>query len=119
MNLEYISLDKEILFNWFGELITKSIEVLDGKSLKFGKLEYYKQEFFKQYLTHFLSIKILTSGLRVHYKGKENEITALASVLVLIRASLENFAMFHHIYRDSSNFQEIYFSHDSIKSDPE
>lgn len=109
MNLDYLSMEKEILFNWFEGLITKSIEALEGKSLNYGKLDYYKQEFFKQYFTHFLSIKTLIPGLRIQYKGRENEITALASVLVLIRASLENFAMFHNIYRDSNDFQETYF----------
>ena len=109
MNLDYLSMEKEILFNWFEGLITKSFELLEGKSLNYGKLDYYKQEFFKQYFTHFTSIKTLTPGLRIHYKSIGNEITALASVLVLIRASLENFAIFHYIYRDSGDFQETYF----------
>jgi hypothetical protein len=109
MNLDYVSMEKEILFNWFEGLIIKSFETLEGKPLKCGKLDYYKQEFFKQYFTHFLSIKILTPGLRIHYEDRENEITALASVLVLIRASLENFSMFYYIYRSSDDFQDIYF----------
>ncbi len=109
MNLAYLSMEKEILFNWFEGLITKSFEELDGKSLNYVKLDYYKQEFFKQYFTHFISIKTLTPGLRIYYKSREDEMTALASVLVLIRASLENFAIFHHIYRESSDFQETYF----------
>jgi hypothetical protein len=102
-------MEKEILFNWFEGLITKSFETLEGKPLNYGKLDYYKQEFFKQYFTHFLSIKALLPGLKIQYKGRENEITSLASVMVLIRACLENFAIFHYIYRDSSDFQEIYF----------
>lgn len=110
MNLNHLSLEKKILFNWFEALITKSIEVLEGKPLNNGKLDYYKQEFLKQYCTHFLSIRTLTPGLRLHYKNRENEISALASVSVLIRASLENFSMFYHIYRDPSDFQGTYFN---------
>jgi hypothetical protein len=109
MNFEYLSLEKEIVFNWFESLITKSIEELEGEPLNNGKLDYYKQEFFKQHYTHFVSIRTLTPGLRLRYKGSENEITALVSVLVLIRASLENYSMFYHIYRDSSDFRDTYF----------
>lgn len=109
MNLDYLSMGKEILFNWFEELITKSFEALDGKPLTYGKLDYYKQEFFKQYFTHFLSIKTLTFGLRIRYENRETEITALPSIFVLTRVSLENFSMFYHIYRDSIDFQDIYF----------
>lgn len=109
MNLDYLSLEKEIVFNWFEGLITKSIEELEGKPFKNGKLDYYKQEFCKQYCTHFLSIRTLSPGLKLRYKSRENEISASASVLVLIRASLENFSMFYHIYRNSSDFGDTYF----------
>ena len=109
VNIEYLNLQKEIVFNWFEGLIIKTIEHLEGKKLKNGKLDYYKQEFLKQYCTHFISIKNLASGLKVIYKGKENEISASASILVLIRASLENYSMFYYIYRDSSDFNDIYF----------
>lgn len=109
MNLEYLSLEKEIVFNWFEGLVTKSIAQLEGKPLKDGKLDYYKQEFLKQYCTHFISIRTLATGLKLIYKGRENEITASASVLVLIRASLENYSMFYYIYRDSSDFRDTYF----------
>lgn len=109
MNPEYLSLKKEIVFNWFEGLITKSIAQLEGKQLKNGKLDYYKQEFLKQYCTHFISIKNLASGLKLIYKGKENEITASASILVLIRASLENYSMFYYIYRDSNDSRDTYF----------
>lgn len=109
MNLDYLRLEKEVLFNWFEGLISKSIEALEGKALNDGKLDYYKQEFFKQYYTHFLSIRTLTPGLRLRYKNRENEISALASISVLIRASIENFSMFHHIYRESNDPQDTYF----------
>jgi len=109
MNLEFLSLGKELVFNWLGSLITNSIAELEGKPYKNGKLDYYKQEFFKQYCTHFISIRTLAPGLKLIYKGSEREITALASVLILIRASLENFSMFYHIYRESEDFNDIYF----------
>ena len=109
MNLEYLSLDKEFLFNWYDGLITKSISHLEGKKLTNGKIEYYKQEFLKQYYTHFASIKALYPGLKIIYKGKENEITALASILVLIRACLENYSMFYYVYMHENNSEDIYF----------
>lgn len=109
MNLQYLSLDKEFLFNWYEDLITKSISRLEGKKLTNGKIEYYKQEFLKQYYTHFVSIKVLYPGLKVIYKGEENEITASSSILVLIRACLENYSIFYYIYRNANSSEEIYF----------
>ncbi len=109
MNLEYLSLDKECLFNWYEGLITKSISHLEGIKQTNGKIEYYKQEFLKQYYTHFASIRVLYPGLKIIYKGKENEITASASILVLIRACLENYSMFYYIYRQVNSSEEIYF----------
>lgn len=109
MNLQYLSLDKELLFNWYEGLITKSISRLEGKKLTDGKIEYYKQEFLKQYYTHFTSIKVLYPGLKIIYKGKENEITASASILVLIRSCLENYSMFYYIYMHSEAQETIYF----------
>jgi hypothetical protein len=109
MNLEYLSLEKEIVLNWFESLITKSIAQIEGKPLKDGRLDYYKQEFLKQFCTHLVSIRTLTPGLKLVYKGRENEITASASVLVLVRACLENYSMFYYIYRDSNDFRDTYF----------
>ena len=109
MNLQYLSLEKEILFNWYDGLIIKSISHLEGKKLNDGKIEYYKQEFLKQYYTHFASIKILYPGLKIIYKGKENEITASASILVLIRSCLENYSMFYYIYMHNDAQDSIYF----------
>lgn len=109
MNLQYLSLEKEILFNWYEGLITKAVSFLEGEKLSDGKIEYYKQEFLKQYFTHFASIKVLYPGLKVIYKGKENEITASASILVLIRACLENYSMFYYIYIHSEDRESIYF----------
>ena len=51
MNIEYFSLEKKIVFNWFETLITKFIEELEGNLLPNGKLDYYKQEILKQYCT--------------------------------------------------------------------
>jgi len=42
-------------------------------------------------------------------KGKENYITALPSVIVLLRACLENYSMFHYIYRASNEIEEKEF----------
>ena len=109
MNLQYLSLDKEYLFNWYEGLITGSISCLEGKKLTDGKIEYYKQEFLKQYYTHFASIKALYPGLIIIYKGKENEITASASILVLIRSCLENYSMFYYIFMHSLAQDAIYF----------
>jgi hypothetical protein len=109
MNLQYLSLDKEFLFRWHEDLIAKSISHLEGKKLTNGKIEFYNQEFLKQYYTHFASIKALRPGLKIIYKGKENEITASASILVLIRACLENYSMFYYIYRHANCSEEIYF----------
>lgn len=109
MNTEFITLESSILFNWFGELIEKSISCLEGKQLSEGKLEYYKQELLKQYFIHFLSIKVLSSGLKIFLKGKENEISAFPSVIVLLRACLENYSMYHYIYKGSSCSEEQEF----------
>jgi len=109
MNSEYLLLKKEILFNWHEDLIAKSIAKLEGMKLKSGKLDYYKQEFLKQYHTHFISIKTLSLGLKLIYKSKEIEISALASILVLIRACLENYSMFYYVYRDSNDHADTYF----------
>ena len=109
MNLQYISLDKKLLFNWYEGLITNSISSLEGKKLTDGKIEYYKQEFLKQYYTHFASIKALSPGLKIIYKGQENEITASASIHVLIRSCLENYSMFYYIYLHSDDQEAIYF----------
>jgi hypothetical protein len=109
MNLQYLSLDKGFLFNWHEGLILNSISRLEGKKLTDGKIEYYKQEFFKQYHTHFASIRALYPGLKIIYKGKENEITASASILVLTRSCLENYSMFYYIYMHSKTQEAIYF----------
>ncbi len=109
MNTKYLSLETDVLFNWFGELIEKAISCLEGKRLTDGKLEYYKQELLKQYFIHFQSIKNLSSGLKIILKGKENEISAFPSIIVLLRACLENYSMFYFIYRGSSCVEEIYF----------
>lgn len=109
MNIQYLSLEKELLFNWYGGLITKSISHLKGKKLNDGKIEYYKQEFLKQYYTYFASIKILYPGLKIIYKDKEIEITASASILVLIRACLENYSMFYYIYMHQKVRESVYF----------
>jgi hypothetical protein len=42
MNLEFVSLEKEIIFNWFEGLVTKSIAELEDKPFKNGKLDYYR-----------------------------------------------------------------------------
>jgi len=110
MNLQLLSLENDIKFNSFESLFTKSIEALAGKPLKNGKLDYHKQEFLKQYVSHYISIRTLcTTGLRLTYKGQENEISALSSALVLIRACLENYSMFYYIYRDSMEYEDTYF----------
>jgi len=109
MNLECLSLERERVFSWFETLIVKCITELEGKPLKNGKLDYYKQEFFKQYCTHFISIRTLATGLKLIYRGRDSEITALPSVSVLIRASLENYSMFYYIYRDSNGSPDTYF----------
>jgi hypothetical protein len=109
MNVDYFSLEKKIVFNWFETLITKCIEELEGNPLLNGKLDFFKQELFKQYCTHLISIRTLSDGLKVIYKGREDEIAAAVSVAVLIRACLENYSMFHHIYIQSSDTQEMYF----------
>ena len=90
-------------------MIIKTISHLEGKKIINGKIEYYKQEFFKQFYTHFASIKKLNPGIEIIYKGKADEITASASILVLLRACLENYSMFYYIYRESDNQNDIYF----------
>jgi hypothetical protein len=109
MTVDYLSLDEHTLFERFQTLMTNSIAQLEGKPLKNGKLDYFKQEFLKQFFTHFVSIRTLAPGLKLPYKGREDEITALASVAVLTRACLENYSLFYYIYRDSNDFQEIRF----------
>lgn len=109
MTVDYLSLDAPILFQWFETLMMKSIAQLEGKPLKNGKLDYFKQEFLKQYCTHFISIRTLSSGLKLVYHGRENEITAQASIAVLTRACLENYSLFYYIYRDSNDFRDIHF----------
>ena len=109
MTGDYLSLGEQILFNWFETLMMKSIAQLEGKPLENGKLDYFKQEFLKQFFTHFVSIRTLAPGLKLAYKGREDEITALASVAALTRACLENYSLFYYIYRDSNDFQDIRF----------
>jgi hypothetical protein len=109
MNLKYISLNNDLLFNWYESLIEKSISRLEGKKLDNGKLDFYKQEFFKQYFTHFISIKTLSPGLKLMLKGNEHEISALASILILLRACLENYSMFYYVYRNSICLEEKEF----------
>lgn len=109
MNIKCISLDSPILFSWYEKLIEQSISCLEGKKLQNGKVEFYKQELLKQFFTNYLSIKTLSKGLKLILKGKENEISALPSVAVLVRACLENYSMFYYIYRDSSATEEKEF----------
>ena len=109
MTVDYLSLDEPILFNWFETLIMKSIAQLEGKRLTNGKLDCFKQEFLKQYCTHFVSIRTLAPGLKLAYKGRGDEIIALASVAVLTRACLENYSLFYYIYRDPNDFRDTYF----------
>jgi hypothetical protein len=109
MAVDYVSLDERTLFEWFETLMTNSIAQLEGKPLKNGKLDYFKQEFLKQFFTHFVSIRALAPGLKSAYKGRKNEIPAMASVAVLTRACLENYSLFYYVYRDSNDFQDIHF----------
>jgi hypothetical protein len=83
-------LGEQMLFNRFETLMMKSIAQLEGKPLENGKLDYFKQELLKQFFAHFVSIRTLAPGLKLAYKGREDEITALASVAALTRACLEN-----------------------------
>jgi hypothetical protein len=108
INSSYILLEKEILFDWYEKLVEQSISCRKRK-LQDGKVSFYKQEFFKQYFTHFLSIKILAPGLKLIIQGKEKEISALPSIIVLLRACIENYSMFYYIYRDSSCTEEKEF----------
>ena len=62
MTVDYLSLDEPILFQWFETLMMKSIAQLEGKPLKNGKLDGFKQELLKQYCTHFVSIRTLAPG---------------------------------------------------------
>lgn len=109
MAVDYLSLGEQILFDWFETLIVKSIAQLEGKPSNNGRLDHFKQEFLKQYCTHFVSIRTLAPGLKLAYKGRGNEITALASVAVLTRACLENYSLFYYIYRDPKDSQDTHF----------
>lgn len=109
MNIELLSLDDSISFNWYEKLIEQSISCLEGKKLQGGKSEYYKQELLKQFFTHFVSIKNLSKGIGIILKGRPNEISALPSVAVLVRACLENYSMFYYIYRHSNSSDEKEF----------
>ncbi len=107
--VDYLSLDEPILFKWFETLMMEPIAQLEGRPLENGKLDYFKQEFLKQFFMHFVSIRTLAPGLELAYKGRQDEMTALASVAVLTRACLENYSLFYYIYRDSNDFGDIYF----------
>ena len=109
MNIKLLSLDDPILFDWHEKLIEQSISCLEGKKLQHGKVEYYKQELLKQFYTHFVSIKNLSNGIEIVLKGRSNEISALPSIAVLLRACLENYSMFYYIYRHSNSFEEKEF----------
>jgi Family of unknown function (DUF5677) len=109
MNIKLISLDDKLLFDWFERLIEQAITHLEGKKLDNRKIDFYKQELIKQYFTHFLSIKKISIGVKLILKGKEAYISALSSVIVLLRASIENYSMFYYIYRDPNEIEEKEF----------
>jgi hypothetical protein len=109
MNIELLSLDNPILFNWYEKLIEQSISCLEGKKIQNAEVEYYKQELLKQFFTHFVSIKNLSNGIEIILKGRPNEISALPSIAVLVRACLENYSMFYYIYRHSNSSDEKEF----------
>ncbi len=109
MNIELLSLNDPVLFNWYEKLIEQSISCLEGKKLQNGKVEYYKQELIKQFFMHFVSIKHLSKGIGINLKGKPDEISALPSIAVLVRACLENYSMFYYIYRHSNSSDEKEF----------
>ncbi|MEW6519532.1 MAG: hypothetical protein AB1461_08975 [Thermodesulfobacteriota bacterium] len=109
MKIELLDLKKEQIFRWFGDLFSNSISAVEGKKITDGKIEYFKQEFFKQFFVNFKSIQKIYPSLVLTYKGKEVEISSLASVAVLTRACLENYSIFFYIYRESKNEEDIYF----------
>ncbi len=109
MNIDLLDLEKEKIFRWFGDLFSNSISALEGKKNKEGKLDHYKQEFFKQYFTHLKSIQKLYPSLNLVYKSYEVEISSMASMSVLTRACLENYSIFYYIYRESESHDDIYF----------
>lgn len=109
MKIELLDLEKEQIFRWFGDLFSNSISAVEGKKITDGKIEYFKNEFFKQFFVNFKSIQKIYPSLILTYKGKELEISSLASVAVLSRACLENYSMFYYIYRESENEDDIYF----------
>ena len=109
MNIDLLNLEKEKIFIWFGDLLSNAISAVAGKNVTTGELEYHKQEFFKQYFTHFKSIQKLYPSISLIYQGKEIEISSVASVSVLTRVCLENYSMFFYIYRKSEIEDDIYF----------
>jgi hypothetical protein len=109
MNTKLISLDNPVLFAWYEKLIEQSISCLEGKKLQNGNVDFYKQELLKQFFTHFLAIKMTSNGIKILLKGKENEISALPSIAVLVRTCLENYSTFYYIYRHSTSTEEKQF----------
>lgn len=109
MSANYTTFENDILFNWYKSLMDKSISMVTRIQLQNRKVDFYKQEFLKQFFTHFLSIEKLSKGLEIILDGKENKISALPSVATLVRACIENYSMFYFIYRDSDFHKEREF----------
>ncbi len=107
MNLEYLRLKEELVFNWFETLFIGSIEKVVGKKIDKVRLDYYKQEFIKRFFVHFLSVKKLYSGVEITYNKKRNQLLLLSAVLTLIRSCLENLSTFNYIYTDTQDFEEL------------
>ena len=101
IDISLLELETHQLFNLFGPIFGEIIEQIANQKIqnqKILKYEYYKQEYLKRFHNYFIAIKTIYDGADIIYCGESINISLLPSVFSLIRSSLENFALFNHIY---------------------
>lgn len=113
MDLHYLNLPDKGLFTWFGNLFVETANSLKGISLskdippRERKLDFNKPEFLKTFTVLFQSISTLSDGIEVVGNNKAETVSAMPAIETLIRACLENYALFHFIYLDSQDAETI------------
>jgi len=108
-DIELTKQDPDTTGNELVDLIFIAGESIKGYKTRKSKLIYYKQEFLNKYLQHFLSILHLRKGTSFKLANKTKYFYDMSCINVLIRAALETYLLFHHIYIDGKTQEMVKF----------
>lgn len=113
-DLGFVTLPDREQFSWFGNLLVETINSLKGTPLTQEppwerKVDFHKQEFLKTFAILFNSISTLYDGIKMAGDNKADIVSAMPATETLVRACLENYALFHFIYVDNEDRDTVRF----------